>query len=237
MDLKKFDKILLSISGGKDSQAMLTLITAQAAAQGVHDRLMAIHIDTGGEWPESQPHCKYLSGIFQIPLKIITPTRTIAEEVIRRGAWPSALCRFCTSYAKRDPYEKFIRSLSSQKILHITGERKEESRHRSKLEEIANEERVHTKLRCVTRWRPMLKYNQSDIWAIIRESKLASHAAYDYGCDRVSCSLCVLAPQKDLIIGAKHNREQAENYLKIEKDIGSNFRHVKSLSEILGKIS
>ena len=233
MNLRPFDKILLSLSGGKDSQAMLTMVHGLATTQAVGDRLTAIHIDTGGEWPESLPHCEALTAAFAVPLTIIHPNRPIPQEVAKRGKWPAAACRFCTANCKRDAYEKFIRSLPQSKLLHITGERKEESRHRAYLPELATEERIHTRLRHVTRWRPMLPFTEQDIWAIINGSGLPHHAAYDYGCARVSCALCVLAPEHDLRIGAEHNPERAESYLKLERDMNHNFTVRKRLSSIL----
>lgn len=41
LDLRQFDKIFISISGGKDSHAMLWLVKELAEKQGVADRLEA----------------------------------------------------------------------------------------------------------------------------------------------------------------------------------------------------
>lgn len=49
LDLRQFDKIFISISGGKDSHAMLWLVKELAEKQGVADRLIAMYADTGME--------------------------------------------------------------------------------------------------------------------------------------------------------------------------------------------
>ena len=50
--LADYDVILLNTSAGKDSQAMMDLVVAQARAEGVVGRLIAVHCDLGDvEWP------------------------------------------------------------------------------------------------------------------------------------------------------------------------------------------
>lgn len=57
LDLRQFDKILVSISGGKDSHAMLWLVRDLADRQGVpRDRLLAVYADTGMEWRNAGEH-------------------------------------------------------------------------------------------------------------------------------------------------------------------------------------
>lgn len=52
ISLVDYDCIVISSSGGKDSQAMLAHVHAQAVLQGVEDRLVVVHADLGDmEWP------------------------------------------------------------------------------------------------------------------------------------------------------------------------------------------
>lgn len=48
LDLRQFDKILISVSGGKDSHAMLWLVRDLADRQDVpREKLLAMYADTG----------------------------------------------------------------------------------------------------------------------------------------------------------------------------------------------
>ena len=51
MNLQEYDVILLNTSGGKDSQTMIRFVHGLAVAQGVTERLVAVHADLGRvEW-------------------------------------------------------------------------------------------------------------------------------------------------------------------------------------------
>ncbi|MGW4720902.1 hypothetical protein ACWEO7_39165, partial [Nocardia sp. NPDC004260] len=51
-DLTSYDHIVISISGGKDSQSTLDVVVEAARAAGVTDRITAVHADLGrAEWP------------------------------------------------------------------------------------------------------------------------------------------------------------------------------------------
>ena len=64
LDLTSYDIILLNTSAGKDSQAMLSSVHANAIAAGVADRLIAVHCDLGRmEWPGTKELAQLQSGI------------------------------------------------------------------------------------------------------------------------------------------------------------------------------
>ena len=56
------------------------------------------------------------------------PNKTYLEMVERRGRFPSAQYRQCTSDLKRGPIERFIRSLEYKVVINCMGIRAEESR-------------------------------------------------------------------------------------------------------------
>lgn len=232
IDLTNYDKIIISISGGKDSQAMTEIISAEAGVVGVSNRLILTYADTGAEWPESLEQCEIIAEKYNIPLLINNSHRALPEHIARRGMWPSATCRYCTSDCKRDAVHKAVRKYQGN-VLVVTGERREESRHRSMLEESGTLGRLTTKTRNVSFYRPMLGFTEEDIWRTIRASGLAAHPAYSYGNERVSCVLCVLASENDLRVGANHYPGLADNYLRMEHAINHTFRNNKSLKEIL----
>ncbi len=237
ISLSTYDGVVVNLSGGKDSQVTLDRICAGAERAGVLGRVRAVHADTGSEWPQSAPHCAYLCGQYGVPFEVVRPRRPLAESIRRRGMWPSNPCRYCTSDHKRDPIAALVRrhwpARSGARILVVSGERAEESPHRARLPAFAVDGRLTVSGRAVHQWRPILDLGEAQVWAEIERSGLRHHVAYDWGCRRVSCILCVLASENDLRIGAEHNPEMAKLYLRIEADIGHTFRHRRPLADIL----
>ena len=236
--LETYDGIVVSISGGKDSQVILGQVCGEAERAGVLDRVVAIHADTGAEWPQSAGHCAYLCEHYDVPLVVVHPRRPLPDSIRLRGMWPSATCRYCTSDHKRDPIAKWVRNRwpargEPARVLIVSGERREESPRRARLPAFAVESRLTAGRREVHRWRPILDWPETMVWEEIRATGLRHHVAYDLGASRVSCILCVLASEKDLRIGAEHNPEFADLYLTIEREIDHTFRPNRSLADIL----
>ena len=102
MKLSDYDKIILSVSGGKDSQAMVEIVASET---GVSDKLVLVYADTGAEWKESVVQCELISKKHNIPLVVSKAFRPLPEEILRRKMWPSASCRKCTSNCKRSNIE------------------------------------------------------------------------------------------------------------------------------------
>jgi len=247
MKLADYSAVIVSISGGKDSQACMDLIHQLAVEQQYSERIYAVHADTGAEWPESLPHCRYLCEAYGFDLHVAVPFRKLPDHIERRcrilqeqgkaGGWPSAACRYCTSDCKRTPIHKVLRGLFSAKdkhdVLMITGERREESKHRATLSAVQDVKRLAAGCRKVVNWRPILDYKLADVWDTIEASGFPRHIAYDLGNERLSCGICVLACKNDILNGAEHMPELAERYMAIERETGHSFRHGKTLAEIL----
>ena len=233
MNLRDYDQIILNLSGGKDSQAMLLIVAAVADVLDIKDRLTPIHIDTGNEWPESGPHCRRMTQALALDLTIVKPLRTMPQEITRRGRWPTAACRSCVAVCKRDPVDKFIRTQPDGRILNVTGERCNESKKRETLVECETETRLVTRKRQVTRWRPLLDYSIKDVLAIIAASTVPPNPVYSYGLSRVGCMFCPLARHKELRLAAEHHPKRASEMLAIEKQIGYRFTTKKTLASIL----
>lgn len=239
IDLTKFDRIVVSISGGKDSQVVLLETVELAEKQKIpKERILALSSDTGADWLESIEHCRYLTGRFEIPFLPVYPSWSIPDYIDHRGKFPSSACRYCTSL-KTGSLDKAIRHLAPARgtecrILSITGERREESDHRAKLEEFEEHPRLTVGNRQVCCYRPILDYRVGKVWDTIKKSRLEAHPAYEvYGNERLSCALCVLACENDIRNGAKARPDLAERYLAVEKRTGHTFRHNRSLAEIL----
>jgi 3'-phosphoadenosine 5'-phosphosulfate sulfotransferase (PAPS reductase)/FAD synthetase len=109
--------LFVSISGGKDGQAMLIALAQLHRERGWASGLFAIHADLGRtEWKESLPHCQALCDELGIFLKVVKrPQGDLLQEIqdrqakltgTGRSAWPTATQRYCTADQKRGQIEK-----------------------------------------------------------------------------------------------------------------------------------
>lgn len=244
-----YDAICISISGGKDSQTILGVVMKLVKAQGYRGELLAVHADTGAEWPESLPHCQMLCDHYRIPLVVANPHRSLPDHIERRckmlteqgrrGGWPSPACRYCTSDCKRNPIHSVIcnrwPAARLNNILSVTGERREESRHRAALADVEPVKALRAGMRTVTSWRPILDYSLEQVWRHISDTGIPRHVAYDRGNERLSCAICVMACEGDIRNGAIARPDLAEHFMRIERETGQTFRHKKTLGQILAK--
>lgn len=163
LDLRQFEKIFISVSGGKDSHAMLFLVKELAEKQGCTDKLTAMYADTGMEWHNAEAHVRRICQAANVPLEVVKPVRPMIEQIKYRGKrlvemghvrrdgkqntgvmFPSPHCRYCTQNQKIDPMDKLVRGHSG-KLLKVTGERWLESKARSAYTEFVKVDRISTK--------------------------------------------------------------------------------------------
>lgn len=113
--------LFVSISGGKDGQAMLSALVRLHESQGWRCGVFAIHADLGrAEWKESLPHCERICAEAGVPLTVVRrPQGDLVQEIEDRmaklagedrSAWPSASQRYCTADQKRDQLAKAKRT-------------------------------------------------------------------------------------------------------------------------------
>lgn len=80
VDLRNYDVIAVSTSGGKDSQAMLDYLVELADAQGVRDRMVAIHADLGRvEWEDAREVAASQVAHYGIPFIVVSRQGTISK--------------------------------------------------------------------------------------------------------------------------------------------------------------
>lgn len=226
LDLRQFDKIFISVSGGKDSHAMLFLVRDLADRQGVpREKLLAMYADTGMEWHNAGEHVQALCKAAGVELVTVYPVRPMLETFKKRMKipqfmiFPTTKCRFCTSYHKADPMDKLVRKFSG-KVLKVTGERWAESKARSTYTEFVSVPRLNSRERTVYGWRPMLAFSESDIWTMIRDSGVQRHVCYDMGCNRLGCAGCIFSKDRELRIEMRENPDIFEALDRLEAESG-----------------
>lgn len=260
-DLTAYDCILVSSSGGKDSQAQLDYAVELAREAGVLDRVVVVHADLGrAEWSGTLDLAREQAEHYGLRFEVTTriggtakrsgKTYQAGEEygdlldyAERRGAWPDAQNRWCTSDFKRGPIRRVITQLHREhgskrtfRVLQCLGLRAEESPGRAKKPQLVREPSACTKLRTVETWLPIQHWTESQVWARIERSGVRHHRAYDLGMPRLSCVFCIFAPRAALMIAGQHNRALLDEYVRVERETGHTFRHgftIESIADAL----
>lgn len=186
-----------------------------------------------------------------IPTKFETPTgvktaggnkgkgktvqRFPAVGAIDNGRWCSAILKIDVSRIAINNQDRFL----NQKVLFITGERAEESANRAKYNPI---EVHHTdnrdgkrKIRHVDHWRPVLYWDEIDVWDIIAEYSINVHPAYHLGINRVSCAWCIFASPDQLATVNLVLPEQGERIRDYEIEFNHTIRQHQTLTETINQ--
>lgn len=260
IDLRWFDIIMVESSGGKDSQAMLDVVWAAAGAQGVLDRVVVVHADLGEvEWDESVDLGPGWKGTRDLAarqadaygLRFIAVRRlgkdgkpdTLLDQIERRGKFPDARNRFCTSDQKRGPGRALMTKLAGEhklgrpvRVLNCLGMRGQESCGRAKLNPFELDEGATSPTtRWVWRWLPIHAWTTDQVWQRIAAAGTPVHPIYAKGLSRASCSFCVLASKPDLIRAIQLRPELAARYAEVESRIGHDFRHKLPMRSLIAE--
>lgn len=250
-DLTDYDWILTSISAGKDSQACLDVVVTAARAAGVEDRVVAVHADLGdAEWEGVPELAAEHAAHYGLRFELVSRQRdgkidTILDHVARRGKWPSAAQRYCTSEHKRGPIRTLMTRLVAEsrncgqvvdrpvRLINVMGLRAEESAARRRRNPYAPNHSASNGRRLVDDWYPIHDWPVAQVWERIAAAGTRPHPAYAAGMSRLSCRLCVLASKADLICAARLNPELAQRYAAVEEQTGHRFRNDLSMADII----
>lgn len=182
--------LAISISGGKDGQAMLKTLVPWYRAQGYTGPLYAIHADLGRtEWPQTAAHVERLAREAGVPLVVVRreqgdllarwQERMAALEGTGKPFWSSAANRYCTSDLKRGPINKHLRR--HQLVISAEGIRAAESPARAKKPVVSTREGITSEKliglspddalayrsfgqRLALTWNPILHWTVDDVW-------------------------------------------------------------------------
>ncbi len=121
-------KILVSYSGGKDSQACLINAIKEYGA----DKVTAVFCDTGWEHPDTYTHIHRTTESLNVNLVTLKSKFDFVSLAVWKKRFPSPNARFCTSELKMKPMIDYILSLKESCII-IQGIRAGESNARAKM--------------------------------------------------------------------------------------------------------
>jgi 3'-phosphoadenosine 5'-phosphosulfate sulfotransferase (PAPS reductase)/FAD synthetase len=181
---------------------------------------------------------------FGLELNLVrNPKHTYLEMAEQRGMFPSPQYRQCTSDLKREPIDKFIRSLPHKVIVTCIGIRSEESSPRSRLPPLTRNEALSTRLGTVYNWLPIFDRTLSDVLAWHWTNAIRLHRVYvpEYHKDRTSggylrrfsCRVCIFSTDADLAAIHQHDRDALDAVVSLERKLKFTMRPGASLVQIV----
>jgi 3'-phosphoadenosine 5'-phosphosulfate sulfotransferase (PAPS reductase)/FAD synthetase len=115
-----FKHIFVSVSGGKDSLGTLLY----ALDHFDHDKIQCVTVDLGYVHPETYAYLIYMLTLADVPLNVVTPSKTFDDYAPLLGA-PSHATRWCTVECKLHPISEFLQD--KQGAVSLEGTRRCES--------------------------------------------------------------------------------------------------------------
>lgn len=210
----------VSFSGGKDSQAVLDLVTRVIHSDDItiifsdttleHQYTYDTVKETIDQYKEKYPNLKF---------ETATPIKP-ANEFFKEMGLPSRFHRWCTPILKTAPYNKLIKNIIDvdSKIIVFEGVRTEESPRRSKYKQIAD----GVKHQSVINTRPILYWNFSEVILYNLYRNLPVNPLYRYGLLRVGCELCPFSSEWSDCIHAHIDNKFEEDYVPLIKEYAKN---------------
>jgi 3'-phosphoadenosine 5'-phosphosulfate sulfotransferase (PAPS reductase)/FAD synthetase len=238
-------KIIVSFSGGKDSQACLI----KAVNDYGKDNVTAIFCDTDWEHPVTYQHIQYVVkklGVNLITLKNekIGSFQNLCKQM---KCFPVATRRACTSTLKIKPMIDWVIGQDDSLII-IQGIRAGESKSRSKMDIECSFFKgyfdgtgVQYNKTKVLEWckthdasvlRPIFKWSAQDVIDYILKNGQKPNPLYSKGASRVGCFPCVMSRLSDIRILAK-DKEMKDRLINLEKEV--NIRRTKKYAGFFTK--
>lgn len=196
-------KIVVPVSGGKDSQACLKMAVSEVGSEFV----IGLFCDTQFEHPETYKHVERLKAIYDVDIVTVT-AGSVDEKVLREGNFPGGKARFCTNELKIIPSKNFYRDLAKDQGGFIVyygmrlGESNERAaRYKNKIsQEIydpheimpSNYPKYLAKMGVYFKM-PILEWSEKEVLDYIGQDR---NPLYNLGMTRVGCFPCLAAGDK-----------------------------------------
>lgn len=237
---EKNKKIIVPVSGGKDSQACLSLAIKEVGVKNV----TPVFNDTGWEHPTTYKHIEDMEQMYGVKIhRTVGGKRgkTLPELILDMGRFPFGLGRFCTMYLKqyalRDWYKDYIFDGETNYEIWY-GMRTDESGQRArKYAHILSEDtydmeeifpsRFNKKLRATLRAKlPIVDWSTEEVFQYIEEEKMVVNPLYSEGTnDRVGCYPCMLAGKKvqARMFATEFGKQRLQEIRVLEEKIGKKY--------------
>ena len=225
-------KIMVSFSGGKDSQACLI----QACKEFGANNIEAVFCDTGWEHHLTYEHVKNVTDSLGVRLVTLKSKIGGFEDLCKRMKWfPDTTHRMCTVQLKIQPQIDYVLSHDEDLVI-IQGIRAAESAARSKMPCSANyfkeyldtenkkslyrknDVREWCKHHTATVERPMIGMSAQEIIDYILENGQQPNPLYKKGFSRVGCFPCIYARLSE-VKAMRHELDYVARVVNLEEEL------------------
>lgn len=200
-------KVVLSVSGGKDSTAA-SLHLREVGIE--HTRVFA-----NTQW-EHRDTLEYLRGPLTDcigPIVEVQGLLGFADLVRKKRIFPDRTKRFCTTELKMKPIKAYLDSLDDD-VVNVVGIRADESAARSKLTETEWSDFFDCEV-----WRPLIRWTIDDVIAIHKRHGLAPNPLYLRGASRVGCWPCIHARKEEIRLVADIDPDRIAEIRELELEL------------------
>jgi len=150
--------------------------------------------------------------------------------------------RWCSASLKIDVADIALKNqkrFQGKRTLVITGERAEESPGRAKYEvfephrsDLRNGRKYQ---RHIDHWRPIHKWLERDVWAIIEKHKVNVHPAYWLGWGRLSCRTCIFGSCNQWASCFELDAKNVHEIANYEVEFGKTIHRTKSVPDLVAE--
>jgi len=230
---------LISVSGGKDSQAAWLYMREHYASK----KLQAYTCDTKWEHEDTYAHIDYLAAVLS-PVDVVTSQKYDGFEdmCIKRKGFPTRQGRFCTHELKIIPAERYIKEWQARgyRVINVLGIRSDESVARSgegvwqsifmgDMPRFRKNEKggirppsknslkkYYNKSNVVTKYQPIVRWTANQVLDYNEAQGTENNPLYKKGFARVGCMPCIMARVEEV---GRLTDKQVERVLELEEAV------------------
>ena len=233
-----YTSVIVNFSTGIDSTGCLYWAMQNFAPE----KIWLVYCDTGLEYDLNETLLYRVARILNIKPVVLRHEMGFIGLLNHRGMWPDSGNRWCTSYLKRDITNKWIRANRDklgERVLFLTGERRDESPRRAKLLELEIHPTTLKTLRkgaFLCHWhRPVLDYEKGLMFEWGKVLGLDAHPCYEY-LPRCSCIACIFMPDRFAAENMKRHPEKFRALIQAELKHNHTWKRKTSLKQLWDEV-
>lgn len=199
-DNNNFDKIIVNVSGGKDSTIIEYLVDK-------HNIIEDYEIIFGNTSNETHHTYKYVKDNYP-NATIVNPDKGFYQFVKENNFVPNRFARACCTIYKEGNISEYLDDNS--KISSITGMRRSESNKRSGYSKVREFKGNNKQKENWLQYNLIIDWEDMDVWSFLLHNEIPINKLYRYGYNRVGCTNCPYRTPYELSL----NKEFLPKYWK-----------------------